>query len=145
MRKVEETTINQRLKFLIEKLNLTAKAFSERIGESPTTTHNYVSARNAEPRATYLAKTVSHFADLDARWLLTGQGEPFLSNAPTEASNTSSHNKKISRSFLTGNVGRDVIQNQGALGNEQALKREIELLQGQLADKERTIQILLSK
>jgi len=42
-------------------------------------------------------------------------------------------------------VGRDAIQNHGVSGNEQAMKREIELLKEQVADKERMIQLLLSK
>jgi hypothetical protein len=76
---------------------------------------------------------------------MTGEGEPFLSTAPTEASNTASHNKKISRSLVTGNVGRDAIHNQGVSGNEAAMKREIELLKEQVANKERMIRLLLSK
>lgn len=140
-----QTTINQRIKFLLENFGLSARNFGKAIGVAENTTQNYLEPRLAQPKADYLERVLLHFESINARWLLTGQGEPFLSNPPTEASNTASSNKKISRSFLTGNVGRDAIHNQGVSGNEQALKREIELLQGQLADKERTIQILLSK
>lgn len=142
-RKVEQETVNQRLKFLIDKLSMSARAFSEHIGESPTTTHNYTSQRNAEPRAGYLSKVVSHFKDIDARWLLTGEGLPFM-KSPAQPVSTYQNQEK--------NKGNVVGTNHGTISQQQAGKDDykkelaaarhtIALLTSQLQDKERIIQL----
>jgi hypothetical protein len=140
-----QDTINQRIKFLVDTLSPSARAFSEAIQESPTNTFNYIGGRLVEPRASYLTKVILHFGNISAHWLLTGEGEPFLTPPSTGNNSAVSNNKKITRSLVTNNVGRDAIQNHGASGREQALEREIELLKEQLVEKERLIQILLPK
>jgi hypothetical protein len=137
---MEQQTINQRLNFLSEKLASSTRAFGLAIGDNSSNTHKYLNG-TTRPSPDYLEKVVLRFRDINAFWLLTGEGEPFLPDAP----NGVLSDKKISRSLVTGNVGRDAIQNHGVSGNEQALKREIELLKEQLAEKERLIQILLPK
>jgi hypothetical protein len=82
---MNQDTINQRLKFLVNQIGLSSRAFSEIIGESPTNTHNYIGARQAEPRASYLAKVLSHFSDVNPSWLMLGEGEPFKEGStPTQ-------------------------------------------------------------
>jgi hypothetical protein len=141
-----QDTINQRIKFLVDTLSPSARAFSEAIEESPTNTFNYIGGRLVEPRAGYLAKMILHFGNINAHWLLTGEGEPFLSGTPAEANTAASNNKKILRSMVVNNVAGNATQNQGLSASEQAAtQRELELLRSQLADKERTIQILLNQ
>jgi hypothetical protein len=142
---MEQRPVNQRIKFLLDALNMSARTFSEVIGEKPSNTQNYVGTRNSMPGADYLEKILNHFENVNSIWLLTGKGEPFLSGTSTASS--VSNNKKISRSLVVGHVGGNATttQNQSVSGNEQALQRELELLRSQLADKERTIQILLNQ
>lgn len=136
-----QTTIGQRVKFLLDHFQLSARKFSREIGVAENNTQNYLPPSSREPGARYLELIALRFESINPDWLLTGRGEPFLPNAPAEAPT----NKKISRSLMANNVGRDAIQNHGISGNEQALKREIELLKEQLVEKERLIQILLPK
>jgi hypothetical protein len=145
---VVQTTINQRLKFLVESLAKSTREFSGLISESPTTTHNYTGKRNAEPRADYLSKVLLHFGHIDARWLMTGEGEPFLPNPTSTETNsaTLSKNKNFSRSQVIGSNAGSATQNlTSPPADLTALQRENELLRSQLADKERTIQILLKQ
>ena len=143
---MEQATINQRLKFLIGKLGLTAKAFSEAIEESPTTTHNYISERNAEPRARYLSKTLSHFAHIDARWLMTGDGDVFTSQVTEEQANHQPSKKNSGNivGSITGGKNQFTTLADCAKDNEN-LRTQLEQLKSQLNDKERTIQILLKQ
>jgi hypothetical protein len=58
------------------------REFSESIGESTSNTNNYIGARQTEPKPEYLAKVLNHFSSINAHWLLTGNGEPFLNGEP---------------------------------------------------------------
>jgi hypothetical protein len=143
---MEQPPINQRLNFLADSLADSVRAFGLAIGDNSSNAHKYVKG-DTRPSPDFLEKVLTHFSNINARWLLTGEGEPFLADAPTGGNGAVSNNKKISRSlFVGGNVGRDATQNQGASAVElAAAKREIELLKEQVADKERMIQLLLSK
>lgn len=158
--KMEQSTINQRLKFLLKELGLSARAFSEVIGESPTNTQNYVGTRGAEPRASYIQNILRHFNSINAQWLLMGEGEPFLGDK-TEAgvsqkgSFNQTGNSNIQKvkgnknNLQTNNGDHATITNNIELDNCQrdleASRKEVALLTSQLADKERTIQILLKQ
>jgi hypothetical protein len=74
---MEETTINQRLKYLIDILGLKVSAFSRQLGVSETSTRNYTD-RSTKPGAEYLEKVANHFKQVNMSWLLTGNGEPLL-------------------------------------------------------------------
>jgi hypothetical protein len=141
---MEQPPINQRLNFLSEALADSVRAFGLEIGENTTNTHKYIKS-TTRPSPEFLEKILVRFRNINARWLLTGEGEPFGPEAAGEANGAVTTNKKITRSLVVGQVGRDATQNQGTSASEAAMQREIELLTAQLADKERTIQILLSK
>jgi hypothetical protein len=138
---MEQDTINQRLKFLVETLSVSSKAFSEAIGESPTNTHNYTSKRNAEPRAGYLQKVAFHFGNVNAYWLLTGQGEPFLSDPPTMTNenkptikktkgNIQSNSGQTVNNITMADCEKDLLACRAEL---EASKNEVKLLRDQLA------------
>jgi hypothetical protein len=74
---MNETTINQRLKYLIDVLGLKVSAFSRELGVSETSTRNYTD-RTTKPGADYLEKVANHFRQVNMSWLLTGNGEPLL-------------------------------------------------------------------
>jgi hypothetical protein len=132
-----ESSINQRLKFLIEQLGLNAKVFSELIGESPNNTHNYIGKRNSMPGADYIEKVVSHFENINPIWLLTGKGEPFLGSAPSVVTNIKSQKNK--GSIQGSNGGHNTINNfslDDCKRNLEASQKEVELLREQLAGKD---------
>jgi hypothetical protein len=157
---VSETTINQRLKFLIGKLAVSARAFSEMIGESPTNTQNYVGSRQTEPKHEYLAKVVHHFDTVNAHWLLTGEGAPFLNDLQAGTTQTGNFNQAGTSNKQTVKSNKGNVQTGG--GNTmnnltlddckndlEKAQREIEYLRGQLkmqetvlAAKEETITLL---
>ena len=141
-----QLTINQRLKILIEKVSPNAKVFSETIEESPATTHNYIGKRQTEPRAQYLSKVLSHFADVDARWLMTGQGDVFTSQEAEEQANHQPSKKNSGNivGSITGGKNQFTTLADCAKDNEN-LRTQLEQLKSQLGDKERTIQILLKQ
>lgn len=56
---MEQPLVNQRAKFLIEQMRLSARAFSEAIDESPINTHNYTGKRNSMPGTDYLEKILN--------------------------------------------------------------------------------------
>ena len=149
---MEQTTINQRLNFLSEKLASSTRAFGLSIGDNSSNTHKYIHG-TTRPSPEYLEKVVLRFREINAFWLLTGEGEPFIPGA-AEPSAVHQTPKKISRSLIVGHQsGGTATQNQGPSANEQAaMQRELEFLRSQvadrertIADKERTIQILLNK
>lgn len=157
---MQETTINQRLKFLIEKLSPSVRAFSETIGESSGNTNNYIGSRQLAPKHEYLAKVLLHFSGINAHWLLTGQGEPFLLNVGNGTTQTGNFNHAgtSNKQTLKGNKG-NIQTGDGNTQNNLTLadckndlekaQREIEYLRGQLlmqetvlAAKEETITLL---
>lgn len=131
---MEQSTINQRLKFLIESFGLSARAFSELIGESSTNTQNYVGARNAEPRASYIQNVLNHFNTVNAQWLVTGKGEPFAEGSePT----TNVSAKKTKGQVIGVNNGTATFQTLADCEKDLAdARREVEQLKEQLAAKE---------
>ena len=143
---MSQTTINQRLKFLIEKLAVSARAFSEIIGEKATNTQNYVGTRQLEPKREYLAKVLLHFSNVNPYWLLAGEGEPFLPKSDPAHDSHQVHSKNFLAS--TGNrVSGNLTQAIGAdttlsdCENKLAVAtREIEFLRQQLELKDRLLE-----
>lgn len=140
---MEQSTINQRLKFLVDNLAKTAKDFSAAIEESPTNTSNYTGKRQTEPRAEYLSKVLFHFGNVNARWLMTGEGEAFTSGEPTiiQAQEKNSGNVV---GQITGGKNKFTTLADCAKENEH-LRAQVALLNRHLDEKERTIQILLNQ
>ena len=144
---MEQPLVNQRAKFLIEHMRLSARAFSEAIDESPTNTHNYIGKRNSMPGADYIEKILNRFDNVNPIWLITGRGEPFIGEAPVAPVNINNRKNKApvqnntgSHATITNNVQLDNCQR-----DLEASRKEVALLTSQLADKERTIQILLKQ
>jgi transcriptional regulator with XRE-family HTH domain len=138
-----QTTINERLKILFAALGVKPAQMARVLGVSPSTLHNYTD-RESKPGYEVLEKLYSSFEEINLNWLFGGAGEPLLRGA-AEADGSVSNNKKFSRSMVVGHVAGNATQNQGASANEAAMQRELELMRSQLADKERTIQILLNQ
>jgi hypothetical protein len=140
---LEQTTINQRIKFLLEHFNLSARDFGRAIGAPDNTTQNYLGTRQTKPNAEYIEKLLRHFESVEARWLLTGQGEPFASKVAEPGASYQIQKK---------NKGNVVGTNHGTISQQQGDKSDCEkelavaqhtiaLLSSQLLDKERLIKL----
>ena len=68
-----QSTVNQRLKILIEKLGLNANSFSKEIGlTSNSVVFNILNGRN-KPSYELLKKISDRFPTVDTRWLISGE------------------------------------------------------------------------
>lgn len=132
------------------------------IGESPGNTQNYIGARQIEPKHEYLANVLRHFSNINAHWLLTGEGEPFLKadNGPIQTGNfnqAGTSNKQtikgnkgpVQNNTGSGNTITNNVKLEGCQRDLKAAQKEIEHLQAQLrmqetvlAAKEETITLL---
>lgn len=69
--------INSRIKDLILKEGLTASLFADKIGVLRSSLSHILSGRN-KPGADFLEKLIISCPTINANWLLTGIGNPFL-------------------------------------------------------------------
>jgi hypothetical protein len=142
-----EKPINQRIKFLLEALSLSARDFSRAVGVPDNNTQNYLEPRFAQPKADYLEKVVLHFESINPIWLLTGKGEPFLSGAAPTINTAHIRNNSgigINTGTATQHITLEACQRElEAMKRDAAsYQREIELLKGQLEDKNEIIILL---
>jgi hypothetical protein len=145
---MDQKPVNQRIIFLLKAFRMSARTFSEAIGESATNTQNYVGKRNAEPRAGYLENIMRHFASVNPLWLLTGEGQPFLAEDGKQSQSVHIDASKNKGNLLNSNKGSNITQGNAADDCQKDLavaQKEIELLRDQLKMQERTIQILLKQ
>lgn len=146
---VSETTINQRLKILIEALRMNPRSFSLKYGVSEGTTRNYLD-RGSIPNAEYIATLLRSVEGLNANWILVGEGTMFLSAATTRGGiqNISGGNV-VGQNSGSGDVTQT--HNTGTISQAQAgdceqklasANLEITFLRKQIEDKELIIQLL---
>jgi hypothetical protein len=70
--------IQDRLKKLIEKLDLNPNSFSERVETSSSVIYHIIGGRRNQPSADLLGKISMAFARVNMTWLLTGFGSMFV-------------------------------------------------------------------
>ncbi len=140
-----QTSVNERLKILIEALGTNPGAMSRILGISPSTLRNYTD-RDSKPGYEVLEKLYHSFKHINLHWLFGEPGEPLLSGA-AEAPGVYQRAKNNSGNMMGTNHGT-ITQTQhhasSANCEEQlaAAKEVIALLRSQLVDKERIIQFL---
>lgn len=69
--------INDRIKQVILKENLTASLFADKIGVLRSSLSHILAGRN-KPGADFIEKLLHHMPYINANWLFTGMGEPYL-------------------------------------------------------------------
>ncbi|MCA8830567.1 helix-turn-helix domain-containing protein [Hymenobacter pini] len=151
--KMTQETTSQRIKILIKKLGLTSRAFSASIDVPDATTRNYIDGRS-KPSAEYIEKIIRRYAHVNPTWLLTGEGEPLHDEAaePRALYQKNSGGNNIGHNAAGGRVTQHIAHAHAMPGQssvpwtpemrEEFYEQQIELLKGQLADKERIIQLL---
>lgn len=119
-------TINDRMEMLVnERFNGNKAAFAKAIGTERATLSNYIgSVRRSKPSVDMIAKIVTAL-DVDARWLLTGEGAS-TTNAKVET------NGDFSPASVHGNV---------SVESDAVLAERIKSLEALLAEKERLIKV----
>jgi transcriptional regulator with XRE-family HTH domain len=128
---MSETAIGQRLKVLIEALELDVRSFSQRINVAETTTRNYLN-RGTKPGTEYLEKLSNSFNEANLHWLLTGKGEPLLAEQGSVTVTTKVSGEKSTVTNIGKSIGgtlnitsledcrRDLINTQAELARAQA-------------------------
>lgn len=153
-----QDTINERLKFLINKLGLSVRAFSSALEVPDSNTRNYLD-KNTKLNSEYLERIAHHFKNVNLSWLITGIGDPIIGVIDTgigpgpisiiSSKNNSGNAIGINHGQATqhqgGRQGGAARVTDDTAARLQAAEEKITLLTSQLADKERTIQILLKQ
>lgn len=75
---LNNSTIHDRLKMIMEHYSLNRREFSLRIGVNEGMMSNYVGGRLSKPGSDILEKILLSFDKINARWLLTNEGEMLL-------------------------------------------------------------------
>lgn len=139
-------SVNERLKVLISALNLNVASFADALGVKDSTIRNYFEeGRRSKPGYDFFERLTHSFGTVNLYWLFGREGDPLLPTHPEANESNASYAKKISGNNVGVNHGTTNQQNTTHTPNTDALQRENELLKAQLADKERTIQILLNQ
>ncbi len=101
-------TLTDRFKMLMDREQLTAGAFADKIGVSGATISHILSGRNRYPSAEVMLKLTDSYPGLNLNWLLTGQGDPGIDMSSgsllTEASTSSTSEMSMSASQHDENV-----------------------------------------
>jgi transcriptional regulator with XRE-family HTH domain len=142
-----ENTINERLKILVSALGTNVGALSKVLGVSDSTVRNYID-RESKPGYEVLEKLYHSFKHINLPWLFGDPGEPLLTDtaSPTNSTNISGKKNAVN---VSGTNSGTATQNNFTIDDCRrdlaAAQKEIALLTSQLADKERTIQILMKQ
>jgi hypothetical protein len=136
---MSQTPVGQRLKILIESLNMDVRTFSQALDVAETTTRNYLN-RGTKPGTEYLEKISNSFSAANMHWLITGNGEPLLTGGDSQVSQIRDN---YGNSVGSNNKGGKVTQHHtgatspGERDTKLALaEKEIQHLREQLAAKD---------
>lgn len=142
---MSRTSINQRIKFLLENYKLSVRAFSELIGQKPANTQNYVGARGSMLSADYLKSITEHFEDVNPTWLLTGKSEPFLGGTTISTTITQTQKKvkgpvvRAIHGSVTYTVEECKKERDTYKAECDSLQKQLELLRDQLTMKDQLL------
>lgn len=130
-------TINDRMELIANELFGGNKAnFAKSIGLLSTGLSNYLgNKRRSKPSVDMVTKIVTNLG-VNPYWLLTGEGD-MLSSRSAATMSVSGHHNQVNGSGAQGNINAD-----GSV-DSAVLRERVEALQKLLAEKERTIKILL--
>lgn len=134
-------TISDRMELLLnERFNGNKAAFAKTIGLLPTGLSNYLgNKRRSKPSVDMIARIVTALG-VDARWLLTGEGDEHGGQSDARSVETSGD---FSPASFHGDVtvGSEAV----LLERVKALQNEVNSRDELLQEKERLIQVLMEK
>lgn len=81
-------TINERIELIIKELGLNNNSFAKKLNVSRTVTFNITGGRNTKPSYDLLEKILFAFDNINAEWLLRGNGEMFASKSDPQTDYT---------------------------------------------------------
>jgi DNA-binding XRE family transcriptional regulator len=88
--KPTESTVNERIKILLEtRANGNKSALAKKIGVSSQTIGDIVEGRKGNPSFLVIQGLISAFPEVNAGWLISGNGEMLIGQQPEAASLTS--------------------------------------------------------
>lgn len=141
---MSQTTINQRIKILIESLRMNPRSFSLKYNVSEGTTRNYLD-RGSIPNAEYIATLIRSIDKLNPAWILLGEGTMF-SDQVAEPNVTYQKNKGTNN---VGNIATNNGVNHVEFNTFDECKKALAIAHekiaqqaSQLQDKERIIRLL---
>lgn len=73
--------MKERLKQIMEALNLTAAEFAEKVGVQASSVSHIINGRN-NPSSSFMEKLLNAFPELNARWFMLGAGDMFSGEKP---------------------------------------------------------------
>lgn len=140
---MSQIPMSERLKFLMSALGLKVGPFARTMGVSDTNVRNYLD-RGSKPSSEFLENLIRNFDTINPSWLLTGEGEPFLPGSPQSTINTAHIQNNSGIGINTGTVTLEACQREleAVKRDAASYQREIELLKGQLEDKNEIIILL---
>ena len=124
----------------MESLSLKVRTFASALDVSETNIRNYIT-KDSKPSSDILERIVQQYPQVNSLWLLTGQGDPFLSNYPPTSEQTTHVQKNFRSPIVGANSGTAYQENSVASNHEmEALQnkltlaeKEVEHLKAQLA------------
>lgn len=138
-----QMSINERIKELI-KLEKNLGAFSKKIGQYSGTISNMIN-RGTKPSATVLEAIAKTYSNLNARWLLTGNGQMWLTK---EGNIIGNNNQVISGHGVVGGSYNINTTNEELIAlreQNKSLQEQLKLKNEQLQLKDELIQLLKEK
>lgn len=140
--------ISERIELIIKELGYNNNSFSKAIGLSNNVTIGRIINENREPSYAILERIIQTFGNINANWLLTGNGNAFLLKNDANNSNNSNKNGNKSGNItakkdkeLPQNEVKDCqsleIENAYLRGKVDILKEMVESLQQKLNTKEK--------
>lgn len=140
-----QSTITERITYLIGALKENTNSFSNKIGVSQSTVATALK-RNKGVNSDLIEKITIAYPIVNVDWLLTGQGEMLKSTSVNNSRNV--HNTgKISGGVMTGdnNAPIDASITSDSKQRILLLEEKVQHLEEMLKEKERFIQVLLKK
>lgn len=95
-------SINQRIRMLMEHYHLTQVKFAQITGIKYQSVSTIYNEKNT-PSAELISKILENFKDINARWLLTGEGDMFYSAKPQSLDNSNNELTKKYQDLLVEN------------------------------------------
>jgi DNA-binding XRE family transcriptional regulator len=91
------SSIQERIRLIIEKKGLNQNSFSKKIGIQPQTLHHIIAGRLTNPSFEIIQKIISTFSDINPTWLITGNGDIFYTPQNTPQHTPESRQKAHSQ------------------------------------------------